>query len=76
MMMELKNKTVDIILFEETDTSYSNNDSIITEHDDGSITIEVNMPPCKDVKELYYKTSKYHNVIIASPIWWYSNDWF
>ena len=26
------------------------------------------MLPCKDVKELYYKTSKYHNVVITNPI--------
>ena len=26
------------------------------------------MQPCKDVKDLYYKTSRYHNVIIAKPI--------
>ena len=26
------------------------------------------MQPCKDVKDLYYKTSKYHNVIITNPI--------
>lgn len=63
-----KNKGVDIILFEETDTSYSKNDSIITEHDDGSITIAIPMPPCKDVKDLYHKTSTYHNVVITNPI--------
>ena len=26
------------------------------------------MNPIKDVKELFYKTSKYHNVIITNPI--------
>ena len=62
MMMELKkNKTVDIILFEETDTSYSNDDSVITEHDDGSITIAIKMPPCKDVK-IYI--IKHQNIIM------------
>ena len=68
MNTEWKNKNANIILFEETDTSYSNDDSLITEHDDGSITIEIKMQPCKDVKDLYYKTSKYHNVIITNPI--------
>ena len=26
------------------------------------------MPPCKDIKQLYYKTSKYHNVVITNPL--------
>ena len=68
MNTEWKNKNANIILFEETDTSYSNDDSLITEHDDGNITIEIKMQPCKDVKDLYYKTSTYHNVIITNPI--------
>jgi len=38
------------------------------QNNDGKITIEIKMPPCKDVKELYYKTSKHHNVVITNPI--------
>ena len=63
-----KNKNADIILFEETDTTYSDFDNSIIKYDDGRMEIILKMPPCKDVKELYYKTSKYHNVVITNPI--------
>ena len=64
-----KNKNADIILFEETNTyNVDDNDSEIVEDENGSITIHVKMNPIKDVKELFYKTSKYHNVIITNPI--------
>ena len=65
-----KNKDADIILFQDDDidTTYSEDDGRIIEHDDGTTTVEIPMQICKDVKDLIHRISNFHNVIITNPI--------